>query len=100
MPVPQTLLFMVWGLLLGRLRVGAIASTTVSVYEAEQSNVVVRGWVTLRYLGMLVIVVVALCGLYWYLSYAADLFLQLDPTEPAKYGPRFWEIGARLSDFD
>lgn len=82
MPVAQTLLFLSWGVLLGRL------------YQAGDQGKIKwsKGVITA------ISVLLAVCAVV-YLQLICSSYLALDEFEPAMQGPRFWLSGDRnLSD--
>jgi hypothetical protein len=78
MPVSQMLLFLMWGLLLGRV--------SCKVKYKKKINKWIRLFVTLLFI----------IGSYFYLSEAISVYNNIDPDKGYIYGPRFWSIGQRV----
>ncbi|KZZ61693.1 hypothetical protein A3762_02140 [Oleiphilus sp. HI0125] len=93
MPIPQTLMFIVWGMLIGRISLVNESSDFHEMAQIFDIRPFVRSLVA-------VITVVLLGLFYFYLSFAAELFLAQDPSGIQGIGPRFWQIGLRFSDLD
>lgn len=78
MPVSQTLLFIMWGLLLGRVDKKRDQSLTINKYlKALITILFVFTW-------------------YLYLQKAISIYNNIDPDKGYIYGPRFWSVGQRF----
>ncbi|WP_350602912.1 O-antigen ligase family protein [Pseudoalteromonas sp. SMN1298-MNA-CIBAN-0114] len=78
MPVSQTLLFIMWGLLLGRINKKSIQSISINKYlKALVTILFVFAW-------------------YLYLQKAISIYNNIDPDKGYIYGPRFWSVGQRF----
>ncbi|MBB1290224.1 O-antigen ligase family protein [Pseudoalteromonas sp. SR43-6] len=78
MPVSQTLLFIMWGLLLGRVDKKRGQSLTINKYlKALIAILFVFTW-------------------YLYLQKAISIYNNIDPDKGYIYGPRFWSVGQRF----
>ncbi|MFT7277675.1 MAG: O-antigen ligase [Gammaproteobacteria bacterium] len=78
MPVSQTLLFIMWGLLLGRVDKKSIQSISINKYlKALVTILFVFAW-------------------YLYLQKAISIYNNIDPDKGYIYGPRFWSVGQRF----
>lgn len=78
MPVSQTLLFIMWGLLLGR------------VNKNKQLTFSINKWIKLS------ITILFIVAWYFYLQKAIDIYNNIDPDKGYIFGPRFWSIGQRF----
>lgn len=78
MPVSQTLLFIMWGLLLGR------------VNKNKQLTFSINKWIKLS------ITILFIIAWYFYLQKAIDIYNNIDPDKGYIFGPRFWSIGQRF----
>ena len=78
MPVSQTLLFIMWGLLLGR------------VNKNKQLTFSMNKWIKLS------ITILFIVAWYFYLQKAIDIYNNIDPDKGYIFGPRFWSIGQRF----
>ena len=78
MPVSQTLLFIMWGLLLGRINKKSIQSISINKYlKALIAILFIFAW-------------------YLYLQKAISIYNNIDPDKGYIYGPRFWSVGQRF----
>ncbi|MBG9994909.1 O-antigen ligase family protein [Pseudoalteromonas sp. NZS127_1] len=78
MPVSQTLLFIMWGLLLGRINKKSIQSIPINKYlKALIAILFIFAW-------------------YLYLQKAISIYNNIDPDKGYIYGPRFWSVGQRF----
>lgn len=78
MPVSQTLLFIMWGLLLGRINKKSNQSLTINKYlKALIAILFIFAW-------------------YLYLQKAISIYNNIDPDKGYIYGPRFWSVGQRF----
>ena len=78
MPVSQTLLFIMWGLLLGRINKKSHQSISINKYlKALVTILFVFAW-------------------YLYLQKAISIYNNIDPDKGYIYGPRFWSVGQRF----
>ncbi|WP_024590623.1 MULTISPECIES: O-antigen ligase family protein [unclassified Pseudoalteromonas] len=78
MPVSQTLLFIMWGLLLGRINKKSIQSISINKYlKALVAILFVFTW-------------------YLYLQKVISIYNNIDPDKGYIYGPRFWSVGQRF----
>ncbi|NMP03006.1 O-antigen ligase family protein [Pseudoalteromonas arctica] len=78
MPVSQTLLFIMWGLLLGRINKKNNQSLTINKYlKALIAILFIFTW-------------------YLYLQKAISIYNNIDPDKGYIYGPRFWSVGQRF----
>jgi hypothetical protein len=78
MPVSQTLLFIMWGLLLGRVNL------------MHQTPIYIN-----RYLKFLLISLFTI-ACFFYLQKALQIYNNIDPDKGYIYGPRFWSVGQRF----
>ncbi|WP_310736001.1 O-antigen ligase family protein [Pseudoalteromonas sp. SR41-7] len=78
MPVSQTLLFIMWGLLLGR--VDKKRGQSISI------NKDLKALVTILFV----------FAWYLYLQKAISIYNNIDPDKGYIYGPRFWSVGQRF----
>lgn len=78
MPASQTLLFIMWGLLLGR------------VNKNKQLTFSINKWIKLS------ITILFIIAWYFYLQKAIDIYNNIDPDKGYIFGPRFWSIGQRF----
>jgi len=78
MPVSQTLLFIMWGLLLGRIN------------KKRGLNISIN-----KYLKTLV-AILFIFAWYLYLQKAISIYDNIDPDKGFIYGPRFWSVGQRF----
>ena len=77
MPVSQTLLFIMWGLLIGRLYRNKCKHIPINIYaRLFLACVFVLAW-------------------FLYLQKAIEIYNNIDPDNGYIYGPRFWSIGQR-----
>ena len=77
MPVSQTLLFIMWGLLIGRLYKNKYKYIHINIYaKLFLACVFVLAW-------------------FLYLQKAVEIYNNIDPDDGYIYGPRFWSIGQR-----
>ncbi|WP_277053680.1 O-antigen ligase family protein [Pseudoalteromonas marina] len=77
MPVSQTLLFIMWGLLVGRLYKNKYIHIPINIYaRLFLACVFVLAW-------------------FLYLQKAVGIYNNIDPDNGYIYGPRFWSIGQR-----
>ncbi|MBH0080965.1 O-antigen ligase family protein [Pseudoalteromonas sp. NZS11] len=78
MPVSQTLLFIMWGLLLGRINKKSNQSIPINKYlKALIAILFIFAW-------------------YLYLQKAISIYNNIDPDKGYIYGPRFWSVGQRF----
>ena len=78
MPVSQTLLFIMWGLLLGRINKKNNQSLTINKYlKALIAILFIFAWCL-------------------YLQKAINIYNNIDPDKGYIYGPRFWSVGQRF----
>jgi len=77
MPVSQTLLFIMWGLLIGRLNKNKYKHIPINVYAK------------------LFLACVFILAWFLYLQKAIEIYNNIDPDNGYIYGPRFWSIGQR-----
>ncbi|WP_024600135.1 O-antigen ligase family protein [Pseudoalteromonas sp. TAE56] len=78
MPVSQTLLFIMWGLLLGRINKKSNKSIPINKYlKALIAILFIFAW-------------------YLYLQKAISIYNNIDPDKGYIYGPRFWSVGQRF----
>ncbi|MET6757425.1 O-antigen ligase family protein [Pseudoalteromonas sp. NCIMB_1079] len=78
MPVSQTLLFIMWGLLLGRINKKNNQSISINKYlKALIAILFIFAW-------------------YLYLQKAISIYNNIDPDKGYIYGPRFWSVGQRF----
>ncbi len=78
MPVSQTLLFIMWGLLLGRINKKSNQNLTINKYlKALIAILFIFAW-------------------YLYLQKAISIYNNIDPDKGYIYGPRFWSVGQRF----
>ena len=78
MPVSQTLLFIMWGLLLGRINKKRDQSISINKYlKALVATLFIFTW-------------------YLYLQKAISIYNNIDPDKGYIYGPRFWSVGQRF----
>ena len=78
MPVSQTLLFIIWGLLLGRINKKRDQSISINKYlKALVATLFIFTW-------------------YLYLQKAISIYNNIDPDKGYIYGPRFWSVGQRF----
>ncbi|TMO76855.1 O-antigen ligase domain-containing protein [Pseudoalteromonas sp. S3776] len=78
MPVSQTLLFIMWGLLIGRLYKNKNQPLSINVYvKLFLGCVFILGWA-------------------FYLQKAIEIYNNIDPDKGYIYGPRFWSVGQRF----
>ncbi|KJZ28185.1 O-antigen ligase family protein [Pseudoalteromonas fuliginea] len=77
MPVSQTLLFIMWGLLLGRIN------------KKNGPLIYINKW------GKAIITILFIFGWYFYLQQAISVYNNIDPDNGYIYGPRFWSVGQR-----
>ena len=78
MPVSQTLLFIMWGLLLGRVDKKRGQSISINKYlKALIAILFVFTW-------------------YLYLQKAISIYNNINPDKGYIYGPRFWSVGQRF----
>ena len=78
MPVSQTLLFIVWGLLLGRVNI------------QNQTPIYIN-----KYLKF-ILVSLFIVAYFFYLQKALNIYNNIDPDKGYIYGPRFWSVGQRF----
>ena len=78
MPVSQTLLFIMWGLLIGR------------VNKNNQNRIVINKW--RKYL----ITTLFIIAWYFYLLKAISIYNNINLDNGYNYGPRFWSVGQRF----
>lgn len=78
MPVSQTLLFIMWGLLLGRVNL------------MHQTHIYIN-----KYLKFLLISLFTI-ACFFYLQKALQIYNNIDPDKGYIYGPRFWSVGQRF----
>lgn len=78
MPVSQTLLFIIWGLLLGRVNKDKPLTFSISK------------WIKLS------ITILFIVAWYFYLQKVIDIYNNIDPDKGYIFGPRFWSIGQRF----
>ena len=78
MPVSQTLLFIMWGLLLGRV--------------TKQGQ---KGRYILGYKIKFIITLFLIIAWYFYIQEAIEIYNNINPDNGYIYGPRFWSIGQR-----
>ena len=78
MPVSQTLLFIIWGLLIGRI--------------TNQGHKTVY---TLGYKIKLVITVLLIVVWCFYIQKAIEIYNNINPDNGYTFGPRFWSVGQR-----
>ncbi|MCH2159410.1 MAG: O-antigen ligase family protein [Oleiphilaceae bacterium] len=85
MPIPQTLIFLVWGLLVGR-----VVPRRIRLVRFNQVVFNIR----------CLLIVALIVGFYFYLSGTVKLSSLIDVETVYGIGPRFWEQGVRFTDFD
>ncbi|QQM63891.1 O-antigen ligase family protein [Pseudoalteromonas sp. LC2018020214] len=78
MPVSQTLLFIMWGLLLGR--VDKKRGQSISINKSLKT----------------LIAILFVFTWYLYLQKAISIYNNIDPDKGYIYGPRFWSVGQRF----
>lgn len=78
MPVSQTLLFIMWGLLIGR------------VYKKKNQPLSINMYVKFF------LACVFILGWAFYLQKAIEIYNNIDPDKGYIYGPRFWSVGQRF----
>ncbi|MFK3872373.1 O-antigen ligase family protein [Pseudoalteromonas rhizosphaerae] len=78
MPVSQTLLFIIWGLLLARVRKRDKVTVSINNY-----------W-------KIIITIILIIGWCFYLNKAIHIYNSIDPDKGYIYGPRFWSVGQRI----
>lgn len=78
MPVSQTLLFIMWGLLIGRLNRKKTLNVCINIYAKT------------------FLVCVFTFAWYLYLQKAIEIYNNIDPDKGYIYGPRFWSVGQRF----
>ena len=77
MPVSQTLLFLMWGLLLGR------------IYITQSVSCKIGNWIKL------VIAILFMLACYLYVNKILSIYDNIDPEKGYTIGPRFWSVGQR-----
>ena len=77
MPVSQTLLFIIWGLLLGRIN--KRKRQTIPMQKKMKA----------------LITILFIIAWYFYLQKALSIYNNIDPDKGYIYGPRFWSVGQR-----
>lgn len=78
MPVSQTLLFIMWGLLIGRLNNKEYKQVAINKYlKAFLLCLFITSW-------------------FFYLQKTIEIYNNIDPERGYIYGPRFWSVGQRF----
>ncbi|KZX78993.1 hypothetical protein A3715_09220 [Oleiphilus sp. HI0009] len=92
MPLPQVILFALWGLVLARSGVFSVVTSDLNNPAKAQFGVSIL---------LKLVLIAGLCvGLYVYVGLAAELSQLIKIDVGYGTGPRFWEQGVRFTDFD